>query len=422
MKLVSTSSYESERSEGLQRSTKSKRETDVDIKTPDFSFSLHTLRSENKHAPKCCTFDVAISEKDTDIDPPVSNVDELAAAPVDDKSLMEGFDLFGSVFSLLQEEVSAREDHQGYELSPSGSDELSNVPHFTGRRRADDAIERDHDNFIVIDFDMARKKNSAVPDVARMQPVQTLAAVKTVGSDPVTALGLQVELRITEQRDDKGAPLGPLQTRHDRHNTEVDALMAPAPANGSSQSAALISEFQSSGDSGQRVDQITRAIVEQSAELAAVKVLTTERHAHAGLTGQTLRLSLHPSELGSVDVSVSKRGKRLQVTIVPDLESTGRLLLKDAEQLVKQLGLASASSDYVQIQIVTSDGVVEVHTGDDQLQFSARSEQGRDGDERQHAARQALQAHQQERHSSDEKVDVSRRDISDDRHDPGVYI
>ena len=69
-----------------------------------------------------------------------------------------------------------------------------------------------------------------------------------------------------------------------------------------------------------------RAVVEQTQQLSAAQATTGMRELYANIAGQTLRMSLHPVELGSLEITVSRRGKRLEVTVSPELAGTGRLL------------------------------------------------------------------------------------------------
>lgn len=77
---------------------------------------------------------------------------------------------------------------------------------------------------------------------------------------------------------------------------------------------------------------------------------------NVGRKNQTVRLSLQPVELGAVDITVSRRGKRLEVLIVPELEATGRMLRDDAKQLLQNLGIASNETSQVYVRIGTDTG------------------------------------------------------------------
>jgi hypothetical protein len=66
---------------------------------------------------------------------------------------------------------------------------------------------------------------------------------------------------------------------------------------------------------------------------------------------QSLRLNLHPVELGSVDVSIARRGNILRVTLIPALDDTRRLLREDAEKLLQSLGFAHADVAHIEVRI-----------------------------------------------------------------------
>jgi Flagellar hook-length control protein FliK len=70
---------------------------------------------------------------------------------------------------------------------------------------------------------------------------------------------------------------------------------------------------------------------------------------------QTLRLNLHPMELGAVDISVSRRGKSLQITLTPATRETRQILVDDAKSLLDRLGLSHAEANHVHLRIDMPD-------------------------------------------------------------------
>lgn len=74
-----------------------------------------------------------------------------------------------------------------------------------------------------------------------------------------------------------------------------------------------------------------------------------------GTSHHTLRLNLNPVELGSVDISVSKRGKSLHVILTPASSETRQILMEDASQLLDRLGLSHADASQVQLRIESPD-------------------------------------------------------------------
>lgn len=81
-----------------------------------------------------------------------------------------------------------------------------------------------------------------------------------------------------------------------------------------------VSNFQSTSISTQRVDQIVRAVVEETQKLSDPRMISNTLAVQGNANGQALRMSLHPVELGSVDITISKRGRRLEVTISPQID------------------------------------------------------------------------------------------------------
>jgi Flagellar hook-length control protein FliK len=107
-------------------------------------------------------------------------------------------------------------------------------------------------------------------------------------------------------------------------------------------------------------EQISRAVADQLVERPGVLESASPALLQAAATTRALRLNLHPAELGLVDVTISKRGRRLDVVIVPELESTGKLLMGDASQLLQRLGLATADAGHVQVRIETPTRIVDL--------------------------------------------------------------
>jgi hypothetical protein len=422
MKLVSTSNFELERTECSQRSRKPLLELKSDGKASEFTLSMLNVSLVPMSSHEHDSSSLLKSECDPDAETLGSNVEALAAAPVNDRNLMEGFELFGSVFSLLQLKQSSEADRNCKPTSVLDFNERTVSLKLTKEDSVAEFVEKDGLDSVVIDFEKANKKVPALSYNGKKESDHPSAVVRKFENAPPSDPDLHTRSKLSDQPDSRGASVIQLHPKDYINQPTVDALTLEQRGNFGFQNAVSPSDAQPLSSNPPRVDQIVRAVLQQSAELSGSHLLAAERQSHAGLTGQTLRLSLHPAELGNVQISVSKRGNRLQVTIVPDLESTGRLLLIDADQLVKSLGLASNNTDHVQVHVATPDGSFEMQTGGDLKQTYTRSENNRNGHDGQHSSSYASKASQQESQNSNETQSISRMGISDHKRGGAVYI
>lgn len=421
MKLVSTTNIEFERSPGLKN--RKHLECEGEGKNMAFEFSLlmcePSLNSETLQ--ESILLATNASDLEVEVENNTSQVEQLAATPVNDRKLMEGFEIFGSVFSLLQVESSVTAED--VEVKPDLLDlrQLSEIPRSSGDPHGLGAELTSQDDAVVIDFATIRRKTAVLPQMTGNGIDRAAVVPEAHRSDLLKQPERQFELKSKEQLNARGALVFQLHPKDE--NLQVDDVRVSLPAENTELEnlpVTLNSQPASSGVS--RVDQVVRFVFEKSAELFGTTPITHERDTHATLTGKTLRLSLHPAELGSVEVSVSRRGKRLEVTIASDLESTARLLLKDSEQLVMRLGLAHGVNDHVHVHITTREGAFEVQASDNQPQFSGRSERGRDSQNGQHNSPQTPFTDRQDMHKSDEKHNSKRADNAV-RHVGGdIYI
>lgn len=422
MKLVLTTSYECERIEGLKNRKQSERECEGKGKTSEFSLSMRELGLDSDKSQEATQLVSTTFDIDAEGENITSCIEELASAPLDDSNLKEGFEIFGSVFSMLQVEASVLPDDAGQQLSLSVSRQLSGEVISIQNRGLVERELRGGDNAVVIDFATKRKRNFDLSDSIEKGFDRSSVVTETHNIDPLNRSALQTELRLKEQMSARGGMIVDSHSR-DGHSQVEDEIQISLPVTAADhENFPVNSSLQPTNGSQSRVDQIVRLVVEQSAALSGTNLFTSERYSHAELNGKTLRLSLHPAELGGVEVSISKRGTRLQVKICPDLESTGHLLLKDSEQLIKRLGLASVATDDVQIQIAINGRAFDVHAVDDQAQFSVRSDRGRDSQNGQNSSAQTSAADQQERHNSGEKPNNTRTDSAGRHVGGGIYI
>jgi flagellar hook-length control protein FliK len=340
------------------------------------------------------------------------DIEDLVTSPANDKKLIEGYHLFGSMFSMLEAKLSPDSvldtkeqlEYKLFESSVSSGSSDFDTAAMVALKTSSEPV--------VIDLEKARK---TVPSYRKVGLKEAdLVATQGDGSntDLMPMQSKTAEAGLNLASSSQGASVTQLHTRLKSGQSDNENAKTDFQAIAEIEKAEVSLNLQLQETSLLRVDQLVRAVVTQSVALSAAPNLGNTLNAHAGLTGQTLRLSLHPAELGGVEVSVSKRGKRLQVTIVADVESTGRLLLKDAEQLIAKLGLVSADTEQVQVHISSNDGLTELRAGEDLLRFSQQSENKRETPNGQYTSSQLMRTKQHERHSSDEKITINRLDNS----------
>ncbi len=150
-----------------------------------------------------------------------------------------------------------------------------------------------------------------------------------------------------------------LQMAEEHETLSVDASDA-SMQNEAQRIDAAVLQSQEAASSLSPVEQITRHVADQMVQLVEVRSDIDPSLIHNTVTSRALRLNLHPAELGLVDVTISKRGTRLEVVIVPELESTSEILRGDTNQLLQSLGLATAETAHLHVRIETSTGAVDM--------------------------------------------------------------
>ncbi len=297
-----------------------------------------------------------------------------ASLLVDEVSLAEGHNLFGSLFSLIEKHVGA-ENPEPRGIIPQNKSvvsALTSIHVFKGKSEYDrnDAVASTE--AVVIDFSKAKSRTGAEIKNANGncgdQAGESQNSNKSKTSKPVARIDFAeaTEIKPLEAfRSEAESTSTVLPSTEMCVQTSIGEITnAQTPQSPINQKSAVAST--------QRVDQIIPTVVELLKESTSSAVLGNTGEGQAKPSGQTLRLSLRPVELGNVDISISKRGRRLEVTFRPEREETVRLLLSDAQQLLKSLGIAAADGDRVQLRIETAFGAAETLDSNDTLQSSMR--------------------------------------------------
>lgn len=284
---------------------------------------------------------------------------------VDKLKLEEGYRLFGSLFSLMENEMLADTQKQEFSRHNNSADARvsTRFQNSFGTLPPEGATGVRKTGSVVLDFVKASSRMGA--GVNGLQP----AMKNNVSGFDITDSGNRI--RAGEEVDDHfvnqnsmGDDATSVEEIADR-SVLIDASVALSKFGEcqvnhgvDTQSDVALPVF-----SSQRVEQIVRAVVEQTPQSANVS--SAAFAVESRVSGQMLRLSLHPVELGAVGITIFRRGRRLEVKIVPELESTGKVLLSDAKELMDSLGLASIDGDLVRVSISTIGGqALSEHDGE----------------------------------------------------------
>jgi Flagellar hook-length control protein FliK len=392
---------------------------------PDFSDEVQ--KQKNKHAD----FEEIIKQKQegnslageiSEDDHQLESDQEFAQVgvgeiePLDEQTLAEGVRLFGSLFSLIEERLAAAANGYGNDQRSSSLLVESSGFEVEGSVRA--IAAKPGMDAVVIDLATVRNRvaaNIKNPLDDRHLSQGQAAIARSASSDNQRPSGYIIAaevatvdnpLQFPKQDEEFESPI----------NVGIDnefKLQTSEPALPSQSIAAPTT----------RVDQIARAVVEQTQQLSAAQATTGMRELYANIAGQTLRMSLHPVELGSLEITVSKRGKRLEVTVSPEIAGTGQLLLEDVSALARSIGAADKAVEHVQVRILLADGSIESHDAGDLLQFATRQETGtHSGGER--PARTAHDRPSQHEGSSDDGIRISEKEkySASQRQSGAVYL
>jgi hypothetical protein len=290
---------------------------------------------------------------------------ETQVEHVDKVKLEEGYRLFGSLFSLIENEMQA--DTQKLEMSrrKNSADAVvaARFKKSVASHSSEDAAGAGKTGSVVLDFMKASSRQGARVDGIRSSLKNSVSVSDILDSGN----------KFGEKKEVDGQAMKQNSIGVDAVSVDENAV-APELIDASPTKSRISENQQNHGVDGhsdralpvfssQRVEQIVRTVVEQAPQTANVS--SAAFAVESRVTGQMLRLSLHPVELGAVDITILRRGRRLEVKIVPELESTGKVLLGDAKELMESLGLASVDGDLVRLSIATN---------------GAKSESGHDGD------------------------------------------
>jgi Flagellar hook-length control protein FliK len=429
MRVVSTSNHNSETQDSVPRSKKPTRDRLREDNGEEFKVPRHLSKVSAKSMKDMGVHEFPKESSEVTAEGAVANPQDMTALPVNENRLFEGYKLFGSVFSMIEMRVLPDDLQDGGQKGELAMGQLK-----VRRFSSDDRVtvgERSGkpDNAIVIDLEVVRRRASVEQKIisgvggpespVRLGTKNGTAAHEEKQSwsrltgdlapvDELAPLKIAAELPNTSTASSTNSG----DTKHDWPEEILGQSVASAVAN-----------VPPSVVNATRVDQIARAVIEHTEFLPDAQSLTHPADPQVNMTGQTLRMSLYPTELGSVEISVSKRGKRLQVTIVPELEGTGKLLLGDAEQLVKRLGLTNAGAEHVQIRIATAEVRSDFLGGEDQFNSPSHSQSNTGSWEERSSDSHPTHAKPQRSDNPDESRSISRSRSSDNRRSTdAIYL
>jgi hypothetical protein len=133
----------------------------------------------------------------------------------------------------------------------------------------------------VIGFDKANKKTSTLTDMSKSQIDDPLSLTKHFGNVPHSESDVHAKLKLRDQPDAQSASIIQLRPKDDCHQSAVDVLTPEQSSSVGSLSVVSVSDPQPLNPNPPRVDQIVRAVLQQSAELSGSHLLAAERQSHA---------------------------------------------------------------------------------------------------------------------------------------------
>jgi flagellar hook-length control protein FliK len=286
---------------------------------------------------------IALTSEDVATPDDTGQVQQTDKHPEIETSLQEGYAFFGGLFhdmaQRIPDEMALRQrDAIGTECGQAWPDEVHKDQ--TGSA-ASSHLQTVTRSAILFDFAREKKKHREALEVA-VDP--TVFHAHTENRDLAVA---KERAKLSQKlAHDAGQAANPDQT--------VDAASsARAPVLENVQPLLNQPQPPSAEPSSAKVVLWTSANLTTIAEGVA-KLLPNAANPLASTPfkhGQTLRINLHPLELGSVDVSIASRGQVLRVTLIPALDDTRRLLQDDAEKLLLALGLTNTDMRHVEVQI-----------------------------------------------------------------------
>jgi hypothetical protein len=286
----------------------------------------------------------------------------------EEPELEDGYRMFGSLFEMLERHVCADDTNQEVTDSNAGliSGDGRGLP--SSALRVDMDVVRMRGEGVVVDFANAVKHkmrnalnggngevdSSLGAEVADefQQPDPNRSRGKdftTVSSEVPSTLD-QIQIAPSLQHEDK-------VTMEQRDSTIIDFKIA---------------ELQSSPGSSANlppVEQIARRVALEIEKVTLPVIASTVVDHQSGGTGQAVRLHLHPVELGAVEITISKRGKRLDVSIAADKEATNQLLRIDADSLLEKLGLSDSQTASIHVRIGSDQRMTEHKEGNGDQSF-----------------------------------------------------
>lgn len=124
--------------------------------------------------------------------------------------------------------------------------------------------------------------------------------------------------------------------------------------------------------------QVVDAVLRQLDELSSSRMSLNTGTSATGRTVKTMRLQLHPAELGAVNIRLQSAGGELQVSIRAESERTAHMLNNDSEAIRSALRAAGIAGADVIVTSNRNEGLQQ-QAFNAQNRDAARSEPGRQG-------------------------------------------
>ncbi len=280
--------------------------------------------------------------------------------PEDEEKLEEGFLLFGRLMGPMQDPALRFDSAISVQSKTFECDLDRTSEHSSSGLTTEATTHSGLARSVVIDFGVAMEKR-----LAKMKTADAISDLQV----PTSAGGAAGESNRVEEQLEFRATADSIKP----DTTAVDALqnaerMTPHGPDSSQMSTMDADISRLLANTGNQQANPVLQPSQQIAKVAARQIEELERSSFSSLRnvfdtdfkGQSVRMTLHPAELGAVEITVSRRGKRLEVLIVPEAEATSRILREDAGQLLQSLGISDARSNQIQVRIGSDTMLTEL--------------------------------------------------------------
>jgi flagellar hook-length control protein FliK len=292
------------------------------------------------HKNTCASSDIESSQKHPQRDFPEADLQagqDIATTSPGDAKLAEGIELFGALFTSLK--FSCETQSQKQVPDSSCAPELVGQEPITEHGFAPRfGLNVDSSEGNVIDLGAFRRRTESTDKMVQAQPNaarppetmdeksagQNSGDIFTTRSDgaeyveePAEADTLKAtsNLKTGEFRDKSFEVTQPVNPTVVSMEAETSPTVASSPRT--------------------QVEHAATTLMDSIQNVTGNSIVETRSY---GTAGKSIRISLMPEELGQVEITVSKRGQKIEISIRAEMDSARELLRADARELLDTVG------------------------------------------------------------------------------------